>query len=251
LPFPLSSFPALFLCCAGGLYAVNIALSYGYGNCMIAGGFIMMSFAPASAWSSIACGLYFAYGTRLVSYLWRRSSVYNNSRQGADLKAIVQRTPYFVNAIVTFVLTFLYQGTVYTLQQIAFAPTMPVPGWVGLGLAGFGLLLESYADEEKFAAKKDAPNAPVMTGIYKNVRHANYTGEIIFWVGIILASQVTLPLHFLWQQRLLCVAGPATIIWVMLRQSGELDKKALARYGDSLAYQAYHESTWKFCPYIK
>merc|ERR1712066_1226263 len=182
LPFPLSSFPALFLCCAGGLYAVNIALSYGYGNCMIAGGFIMMAFAPASAWSSIACGLYFAYGTRLVSYLWRRSSVYNNSRQGAALKAIVQRTPYFVNAIVTFVLTFLYQGTVYTLQQIAFAPTMPVPGWVGLGVAGFGLLLESFADEEKFAEKKLAPNAPVMTGIYKNVRFS----FILAWTFISL-----------------------------------------------------------------
>ena len=36
----------------------------------------------------------------------------------------------------------------------------------GVGIAGIGLLIETLADEQKVAAKREAPRLPVMDGLF-------------------------------------------------------------------------------------
>ena len=40
------------------------------------------------------------------------------------------------------------------------------PFFPGVGIAGIGLLIETLADEQKLAAKREAPRLPVMDGLF-------------------------------------------------------------------------------------
>lgn len=65
------------------------------------------------------------------------------------------------------------------------ANDVSVFGWVGCLIAALGLGLETVADHQLDRFKKiSAPGALLTTGLRGIVRHPNYTGEMIFWVGI-------------------------------------------------------------------
>lgn len=61
-----------------------------------------------------------------------------------------------------------------------------VVAWLGCGIAVAGLALEVIADEQldRFKAGQDNATALMTSGLRAHVRHPNYLGEIIFWVGV-------------------------------------------------------------------
>lgn len=71
----------------------------------------------------------------------------------------------------------------------AVAPDLPLGGMAMLGfaIAVSGLVLESMADRELDIFKRDAPPGALLeTGLRAHVRHPNYMGEILFWIGVAL-----------------------------------------------------------------
>eukprot|EP00927_Polykrikos_kofoidii_P038967 TRINITY_DN33400_c0_g1_i1.p1 TRINITY_DN33400_c0_g1~~TRINITY_DN33400_c0_g1_i1.p1 ORF type:complete len:286 (+),score=28.83 TRINITY_DN33400_c0_g1_i1:51-860(+) len=252
LPFPASLFPVFLSCCSGGLRKIIYAFGLGYGLCMFAGGFATLSQAPTSTWSTCGCSLYMAYGGRLVSFLLRRqlSDVYNSSKHGAELNAKMEKTPLVVNTFVCVFVSLTQIATTYALQPVALASNMPVAGYASLGIGWLGLLLETVADEEKLAAKKSQPDAPVMTGTYSIVRHSNYLGEILFWAGNMGAAQIALPSKSPLLERVGGAVGPILMIWVMLNAAKTLDKKGIDKYKDNVAYKAYVARTKSLFPWI-
>ena len=92
----------------------------------------------------------------------------------------------------SFFIVFLLQAFLQWL--IALGPIAGVlaedqaTGWLailGMAIACAGLTLESIADRELDRFKSTAhPESLLMTGLRAHVRHPNYLGEIIFWVGI-------------------------------------------------------------------
>jgi steroid 5-alpha reductase family enzyme len=75
------------------------------------------------------------------------------------------------------------------LGPIAGLAAEPAPlgglAWLGVVVALGGLALESIADRQLDAFKREAPaGALLTTGLRAYVRHPNYTGEIMFWCGI-------------------------------------------------------------------
>lgn len=57
--------------------------------------------------------------------------------------------------------------------------------WLGAAIAVAGLGLETLADRQLDTFKRTAPAGALMTtGLRAHVRHPNYAGEIVFWVGI-------------------------------------------------------------------
>ena len=62
--------------------------------------------------------------------------------------------------------------------------------WIGWGLALFGLIIETIADQQKSNFKNQPGNSGKLynKGLYSIVRYPNYTGEILFWIGIFIAS---------------------------------------------------------------
>jgi len=243
LPFPLSAYPVLLLCCSGGLRRIIYAFGLGYGACMLTGGLATLSQAPSSPWSTSACCLYAAYGSRLVFFLLRRqcSKEYNDSKHGRELNSRMDKTPLPVKASVTFFVSLTQTATVYALQPVAFASQFSTAGWAGLVLGTMGLVLETVADEEKLAAKKLQPDEPIMSGTYRIVRHPNYLGEILFWAGIAGSS---LSVSTSWLQRFQGCCGPFFMIWVMLGAAKRLDKTgAETKYKDNPQYEKYMAET--------
>lgn len=252
LAFPFSAYPVLLLCNLGGLKNVVLALAFGYGLSMFAGGFITFYQAPTTAWSQTACGLYMAHGVRLALFIMRRwfQEAYNNSDAGSDT---VKKTSAFKlssNAAATVFVSLTHMATMCALQPAAFAETYSPGAWAGLAIAGFGLVLETIADEEKNSAKQTKPNEPIMTGTYKLVKHPNYLGELLFWFGIAVASEVALPPSASIGQRFGACFGALLMISVMVGASKELSKTSSERYEKNTDYLLYAAKTKSLIPGI-
>ncbi|MEO1493724.1 MAG: DUF1295 domain-containing protein [Pseudomonadota bacterium] len=59
--------------------------------------------------------------------------------------------------------------------------------WIGVATALGGLALEAVADRQLDTFKRTAqPGALMTSGLRAHMRHPNYTGEIIFWIGVAL-----------------------------------------------------------------
>lgn len=251
LPFPASAWPLLLLCSSGGLRRIIYAFGYGYGLCMITGGALTWTESPPSTWASCACGLYAAYGMRLVAFLRRRQSsdTYNNSNHGKEMNSKMDSTPMPAKCFVTVFVSLTQLATTYALQPVVQANEFPVAGWAGLAAGAGGLLLETIADEQKLAAKQKDPNSPVMSGLYSIMRHPNYLGEILFWLGVFGGAQASIPLSGSWLQRFKGSFGPLMMVWVMIGAAGRLDEEAISKkYADNATYKQYFSATGSLLP---
>lgn len=89
-------------------------------------------------------------------------------------------------------IVFVLQAVIQTLVALGALSTLAAPaapigvlGAVGIAVALAGLALETTADAELDAFKRTArPGDLLTTGLRAHVRHPNYLGEIVFWVGI-------------------------------------------------------------------
>lgn len=250
LEFPFSAYPVLLCCCLGGLKNIVYAFGFGYGACMVSGGLLTISQAPPSAWARAACSLYVAYGARLGTFLLRRqlSDAYGSSASGEAVKRITSKTPFVAKCFVTVVVSLSQLAATYALQPCALAERFPALAWAGLGISGAGLLLETVADEQKNAAKQTQPNEPVMSGTYSIVRHPNYLGEVLFWGGVAVAAEASLPSTAPISRRFAGACGPLLMVWVMFGASNNLDRKGWHKYKDKPAYRSYVESTKSLIP---
>ena len=211
--------------------------------------------APAGGPSALGLAgsaLYGAYGLRLTSFLLRRQSdaAYKPKWDSVQEKSD-KMGPCGRLGVVTFVS--LTQAA-YALPITNAMKSSPAPdsgggraarvGWVGVGLAAAGLLLEHLADEEKLAAKRADPSAPVTTGLFSYCRHPNYSGEILFHLGICgLAAQgdslVAIGLGML---------SPLMLIGVMFGAAKRLDKEGAEKYAADEKWQEWAERTPSLWP---
>jgi len=103
----------------------------------------------------------------------------------------------------------------------------------GLSAALAGLALETLADVQLDRFKRRAPPGALMTsGLRAHVRHPNYTGEMIFWLGIaMIVADAGAWLGFL---------TPALIVVLLWKVSGApiLDERLAATRPGHAAYRA-------------
>lgn len=119
----------------------------------------------------------------------------------------------------------------------------------GIILAFAGLILEVVADAQKSRFKnREGQSGKLFTGgLYRLVQYPNYTGEILFWLGIFIS--LTPDLYGLnW----FVVIGPLTIIALLVFVSGipYLEAGRHKKYGSDPYYQEYSRATSKLVPFI-
>jgi steroid 5-alpha reductase family enzyme len=112
-----------------------------------------------------------------------------------------------------------------------------------------GLLLETVADWQKHQFRNNPANKGrfVSTGLWKWLRHPNYLGEILVWVGFFLFSLPhTLPLVWI------AVLSPFWITLLLVKVSGIplLERSAEKRYGHLPAFQDYKRKSYRLLPGI-
>ena len=110
---------------------------------------------------------------------------------------------------------------------------LQVTAYLGVFLALLGFALEAKADAELDAFKRHSePNALCQSGLRAYVRHPNYVGEILFWIGIgLIVSEVSI-----WAGLL----SPVVIGMFLIGVSGApmLDERLAESRPDYAAYKA-------------
>lgn len=122
--------------------------------------------------------------------------------------------------------------------------------YLGLLLAGTGIVIEAVADWQKFRFKQNPANKDkwINSGLWAYSRHANYLGEIIVWWGLWLAVASGLALTNIF----IALVSPVFITYLLVFVSGIplLEKRYQERYTGNSDYTNYTQRTAKLIPWI-
>ena len=238
--------------CAVGFYKFVYFLSIGYGFAIAGGGiaiFVMSLINPSATplWLvAVQAVLFVAYGVRLSGFLLVRE-LKNISFKKTDVckdtlaKNNEKNMPVFVLATIWIFVSILYTAQVSPMlfRYVNASVDVPVPV-VGIIISILGLVLESIADNQKSAQKKENPNMVATKGLYKMVRCPNYLGEIIFWTGVFISGTTTYETIGQW---ITAIIAYICIVYIMFNGAQRLEKRQMERYGDNKEYNDYANKT--------
>ena len=237
------------VCCAIGVKKFVWFLSIGYGFAIIGGGITVLIFALVKNWAGgvlwlliLQTLLFIAYGARLSGFLLFRElknkayqKTLNEDAGGA------KKMPVFVLVAIWVVVAVLYTAQVspvfYRYYNGCTDVVVPV---VGMVISVCGLVLETIADKQKSAQKKENPKMVATKGLYKIVRCPNYFGEILFWTGVLVSGVTALKSVGHW---IIAILAWIAIVYIMFNGAQRLEKRQNERYGEDPDYQAYVENT--------
>ena len=241
--------------CAVGFYKFVYFLSIGYGFAIAGGGIaiiIMALVTPTSApiWLLlIEAALFLAYGVRLSGFLLVReikSASYKKTFK--EVSGDGKKMPVFVLITIWVFVTALYtmqlSPMLYRYYNGSEDIIVPI---VGAVISVLGLVLESVADNQKSAQKKEHPDMVATKGLYKIVRCPNYLGEIIFWTGVFISGVTTYTGVGQW---ILAIVAYISIVYIMFNGAQRLERRQMARYGNDEAYNEYANKTPIIIPLI-
>ena len=238
--------------CAVGFYKFVYFLSIGYGFAIAAGGVavLVMSLVNPTAtplWIVLVqTALFIAYGARLSGFLLVRelkNATFKKTDVAKDTLAKngEKKMPVFVLATIWVFVSVLYVAQVspmlFRYDNGATDYIVPV---VGFAISVLGLILESIADKQKSAQKKERPDMVATKGLYKICRCPNYLGEITFWTGVFI-SGITAYLSA--GQWIVAIIAYICIVYIMFNGAQRLEKRQMARYGDNDEYNEYANKT--------
>lgn len=234
--------------CAVGFYKFVYFLSIGYGFAVAGGGiavFIMALVVKTEAplWVLLVqAALFLAYGIRLSGFLLVREI--KNAAYRKTLKEATgneKKMPFFVLFTIWVCVAILYTAQVSPmLFRVTNNTTGVILPVIGFAVSVFGLVLESIADNQKSAQKKENPDMVATKGLYKMCRCPNYLGEIIFWTGVFVSGINTYGTVGQW---ITAIIAYICIVFIMFNGAQRLEKRQMARYGGNKEYNDYANKT--------
>ncbi len=245
--------------CAVGFYKFVYFLSIGYGFAVCGGGIavlIMYLISPSQTplWLMLAETVLFAiYGVRLSGFLLVRELKSISYKKTDVAKSTLakngeKKMPFFVLFTIWISVAVLYvmQVSPMLFRYVNDSTDVILP-IIGFAVSIFGIILESVADSQKSAQKKENPDMVATKGLYKIVRCPNYLGEIIFWTGVFVSGITTYSTIGQW---ITAVLAYVCIVFIMFNGAQRLEKRQLGRYGDNEEYTAYANKTPIILPLI-
>lgn len=239
-------FPLAFKLQTDKLTDITYCLSFA---CLAGYGIIAGDIWP-SAPKLILAGLVLIWAIRLGAFLFHRVSVLGRDERFDEIRINKNR----------FFRFFLIQGVSAWIISLPFLyrllqdPGAKVPlsdittiEWTGMTVALIGLVIETVADQQKSSFKNEEGNGSKLykSGLYSIVRYPNYLGEILFWVGIFIAS-----LGAIYGIRWIAIVSPIIIVVLLLFVSGIpiIEKKRAEKHGSNKEYQTYVKNTKLIVP---
>ena len=238
--------------CAVGFYKFVYFLSIGYGFAVAFGGIavlVMYLINPSATplWIVLVqTALFIAYGARLSGFLlirefknvtFKKTDVAKDTLAKNDEK----KMPVFVLATIWVTVAVLYVAQVspmlFRYDNSCTDIIFPI---VGFAISVIGLILESAADKQKSAQKKERPDMVATKGLYKMCRCPNYLGEILFWTGVFVSGITAYQSVGQW---ITAILAYVCIVYIMFNGAQRLEKRQMARYGDSEEYNSYADKT--------
>lgn len=230
-------------------YVYFISLGYGFSIAGLGVALLILYRDSLTTGTVLASVLFVLYGIRLGGYLLIRelkSSSYNKHmkteiKDGKDMKFLVKCAIW-----ITCVLLYVFEVVpVFYRMQNGEADNWVL--YVGIAIMVVGLVLETSADIQKNALKKQNPKRFCSTGLFKLVRCPNYLGEMLFWTGVFVSGFTALSGAWQWS---LAVIGYVGIIYVMFSGARRLEIRQNKNYGADPEYQEYVKKTPIMVPFI-
>lgn len=238
-----------------GFWKREYGVSYGYGVAMalIAALTLLQSGPPLTALAAALAAVHLLYGVRLTLFLLYRETCiprFREFRERVEERAPssrLSRTPF----IVSCALLYLWMSAPVLLT--AGAPEIGcsvgrAASWAGVAAAALGFLVAAVGDAQKSIVKaRSGENTLVTTGVFKYLRHPNYTGELLLWSASTFVGMVSTVAHFSWPRlggAASSLLGLLGIGFVLARAAANLEKRQRETYGDDPAYEEWLKSSW-------
>ena len=144
----------------------------------------------------------FAYGFRLGYFLLLREAL-DSYRSRPDIQGRSSNVTIGRRVVIWVAVSLLYVMMVSPAVVHASCLAATEQGYVvllefaGVIIMTGGLIVEAVADRQKSAFKLRAPNDFCNVGLFSWVRCPNYLGEIVFWIGNLIAGMAFL--NSVWQ----------------------------------------------------
>lgn len=188
------------------------------------------------------------WGLRLAVFLLTRERAASYAKRPEADRATMSAP---VRLAIWIMCLLLYPAMV-TPAVLAAQASGPAGAWtvvsvVGLALLAGGILVEALADRQKQRAKAVDPARFVSTGLYGWVRVPNYLGEIMVWLGSLLAGAYALTTPLRWVVALL---GFGCLVFIMLGATRRLERTQTERYGEESAFQTYVSTVPVLVPWV-
>lgn len=240
------------IACAVGFYKFVYFLSIGYGFAVALGGvavLVMYLIAPTATPLLIVLvqtALFIAYGARLSGFLLVRefkNATFKKTDVAKDTlsKNDEKKMPIFVLATIWVFVSILYVAQVSPmLFRYSNGSTDVIVPIIGFVISVCGLVLETIADKQKSAQKKERPDMVATKGLYKMCRCPNYLGEILFWTGVFVSGFTA---YLTFGQWIMAILAYVAILYIMFNGAQRLEKRQMARYGKNEEYNAYANKT--------
>ena len=229
-------------------YVWFISLGYGFAVAAIGAGLLIAGRDQLTAGTACACILLVVYGLRLGGYLAFRElrTSYSSKMEGeiksGDGMSLAAKLAIWISAALLYVCE--TSPVIFRFVNGSGTDALLV---VGLIISVVGLVVETTADLQKNAAKKENPGRFVDTGLFRIVRCPNYFGEMLFWTGMFVGGIAIYTGPLQWIAALLGYLG---IIYVMFGGARRLEIRQNKSYGDDPEYQRYVKTTPIMIPLI-
>jgi protein-S-isoprenylcysteine O-methyltransferase Ste14 len=261
--------------CFLGYTRREYAESYGYGLAVaINANWIIRAMRKADLPLASIAGMHASallfYGVRLVFFLWHRENFVQHFRtlQQRRVDGLIayphrlRRTPLVLSCATLYAT--LVMPVLVTCQNKAIcktslsrvlnpAHTLEVNTllWsiaVSVAMTWTGFVVAALADLQKAWQKRKQADKLVTNGLYRFVRHPNYTFEILGWTGNFLCHFFTALAEPFSIPSILLVAaslmGTSGIILVLQSATYRLETLQGERYGDLDEYKKYKRRSW-------
>ena len=121
--------------------------------------------------------------------------------------------------------------------------------WLGLLIWVLGFLIEVVSDTQKSKFNKKNKGAFIDVGLWKYIRHPNYLGEIIIWLGIFVISISYINSIF----TALSILSPIFVFVLLRFLTGvpQLEQRGQEKWGKQEKYLKYKEKTGILLPKFK
>ena len=231
--------------CAIIFYHFMYVFNFGYAALMIVMPLVYALPASPSLAASVFLAVPILYGIRLGLFTWHRyrSESYADRAKQSLNKANAIPLPLVV-VIWLFVSSLMF-FVMFNAWIVASSDHVNVTVWLATVVMAIGLAIETIADRQKQDVKRINKDGFCTVGLYRNIRHPNYLGEIIFHMGLywgmVSSSEQLYPL-------ILGGLGTGWMLLMMYSQAAVLDRHQQTRYGDEKEFQDYRASTGMLSP---
>jgi steroid 5-alpha reductase family enzyme len=215
-------------------------LAYGLTFVVVAW-FALLTHPPVTADKLTLTLMVTLWGARLATYLF-----YRILKIGRDTRFdTIRHDPikfgsfWLLQAVSIFVISLAF---LLFLSLSSPAPNQLILQ-LGTAISLLGIILEAFADWQKFVFKLDPKNknAFIQIGLWRFARHPNYFGEMLVWWGLYIATSTALsPMA-----ALTALLSPLWITTLLLFISGipTLEKRYDQKYRNNPDYQQYKQRT--------